>query len=115
MKEKNNIITDNERLRRLERKIFVLGIFNKLLLGCVIAFFLWFVRVDRCINKIIDNIDGITRNIGMLIEKREAANECFEITVYFPHLGGMKGTYYGRKELHCSPQRNRQCKSDSGY
>lgn len=85
MKEKNNIITDNERLRRLERKVFVLGIFNKLLLGCVIAFFLWFVRVDRCINKIIDNIDGITRNIGMLIEEWEADNEYLKITVTCPN------------------------------
>jgi len=91
MEEKNNIVTENERLRRLEHKVFILGIFNKLLLGCVIAFFLWFVRVDKCINKIIDNIDGITSNIEILIEKWKTANERPEITVYFPQLGDMKG------------------------
>ena len=91
MEEKNNIVTENERLRRLEHKVFILGIFNKLLLGCVIAFFLWFVRVDKCINKIIDNIDGITRNVEILIEKWETANECLEITVYFPQLDSTKG------------------------
>lgn len=91
MEEKNNIVTENERLRRLEHKVFILDILNKLLLGCVIAFFLWFVRVDKCINKIIDNIDGITRNVEILIEKWETANECLEITVYFLQWGGMKG------------------------
>ena len=91
MEEKNNIVTENERLRRLERKVFILGILNRLLLGCMIVFFLWFVRVGKCINKIIDNIDGITRNVGILIEKWETANECLEVTVYFPQLGGTKG------------------------
>ena len=85
MEEKNNIVTENERLRRLEHKVFILGILNKLLLGCVIAFFLWFVRVDKCINKIIDNIDGITRNVGILIEKWETANEYLKITVTCPN------------------------------
>ena len=85
MEEKNNIVTENERLRRLEHKVFILGIFNKLLLGCVIAFFLWFVHVDKCINKIIDSIDGIARNIGMLIEEWEADNEYLKITVTCPN------------------------------